>query len=174
MAAEGVEEKGRRTKVMVAIDESECSRYALEWALHHLAEPLASSLPLLLFTVQPFNTLGYIPAAAAGYGSAHALAAVPPAPGLIKSLQEHQRKIALSLLESAEDLCATKGVVTEKITEVGDPKEAICEAVEKFKINLLIMGSHGRGALQRAFLGSISNYCVNNAKCPVLVVKKSV
>nr|XP_029119242.1 universal stress protein A-like protein isoform X2 [Elaeis guineensis] len=147
MAAEGEEEKGRR--VMVAIDESDCSRYALEWALDHLAEPLASSLPLLLFTVQPINTLGYIPAAA-GYGSAHAFAAVPPAPGLIKSLQEHQRKAALAILESAEELCAKKGVVTAKVTEAGDPKEAICEAVEKFKINLLIMGSHGRGALQRS------------------------
>ncbi|MBA0601484.1 hypothetical protein Gorai_004659 [Gossypium raimondii] len=55
------------------------------------------------------------------------------------------------------------------MTEVGDPKEKICEAVEKLNIELLILGSHGRGAIQRAFLGSVSNHCVHNAKCPVLV-----
>ena len=34
-------------------------------------------------------------------------------------------------------------VVAETVTEVEDPKEAVCEAVEKFKINLLILGNHG-------------------------------
>ncbi|MBA0781901.1 hypothetical protein Gotri_002782 [Gossypium trilobum] len=52
------------------------------------------------------------------------------------------------------------------MTEVGDPKEKICEAVEKLNIELNkctnIVGN-------RAFLGSVSNHCVHNAKCPVLV-----
>ncbi|KAF8033070.1 hypothetical protein BT93_D1842 [Corymbia citriodora subsp. variegata] len=57
-------------------------------------------------------------------------------------------------------------------TKVGEPKEAICEAAEKLDVQLLILGSHSRGAVQRAFLGSVSDYCVHNAKCPVLVVRK--
>ncbi|CAA2962637.1 universal stress A, partial [Olea europaea subsp. europaea] len=60
----------------------------------------------------------------------------------------------------------------ETIIEAGDPKEAICEAVEKLKVELLVLGNHSQGALQRAFLRSISNYYVHNAKCQVLVVKK--
>lgn len=44
---------------------------------------------------------------------------------------------------------ATLQVDVETITEVGDPKEAICAAVGKFKISLLILGSHGRGAIKR-------------------------
>jgi hypothetical protein len=45
-------------KMMVAIDESECSHYALEWALRNLAPRR-----LVLFTVQPFSPLSYAPAA---------------------------------------------------------------------------------------------------------------
>lgn len=43
-------------------------------------------------------------------------------------------------------------ISAETITEAGDPKETICEAVEKLKIELLVMGSHSRGALQRLLL----------------------
>lgn len=40
-------------------------------------------------------------------------------------------------------------ISAEAMTEVGEPKEAICEAVKKHDIQLLVLGSHGRGAIQR-------------------------
>lgn len=40
-------------------------------------------------------------------------------------------------------------IIAETVAEIGDPKEVICEAVEKLHIRLLILGSHSRGALQR-------------------------
>ncbi|KAK1324592.1 Universal stress protein A-like protein [Acorus calamus] len=167
------EEMKKKKKVMVAIDESECSHYALEWALDNLRDSIISSpssasaaeeeRTLIVYTAQPLTNLSYL--TAASYGSAP--------PELIRSLQENQKKIALALLEQAKEICAKRGVVAETITEVGDPKEAICEAVDKLEVNLLIMGNHGRGPIRRVFLGSVSNYCVQNAKCPVLVVKKT-
>lgn len=36
------------------------------------------------------------------------------------------------------------------VTEVGNPKDKICEAVEKFKATLLVLGNNGRGALKRS------------------------
>jgi nucleotide-binding universal stress UspA family protein len=54
----------RLQKVMVAVDESECSRYALEWALRNLAPTLAP--PLLLLHVQPLVPVGYVSAASFG------------------------------------------------------------------------------------------------------------
>ncbi|XP_058087646.1 universal stress protein A-like protein [Magnolia sinica] len=151
-----------KKKVMVAIDESECSHYALEWALEKLPDCISSSAPLVVFTVQPISNTSFISVPSRGSASLE----------LIKSVQEHRKKISLALLEQAKEICSKHGAVAETITEVGDPKEVICEAVEKFKIDLLILGNHGRGALQRAFLGSVSNYCMQHAKCPVLVVKK--
>ncbi|KAK4772309.1 hypothetical protein SAY86_014084 [Trapa natans] len=150
-----------KKKVMVAIDESECSHYALEWALDNLKDTIAGS-ELLIFCVQSLTNMGYVYASSFG--------AAPPE--LIQNLEQNQRKLVLALLEKAKEICSNHGVVAETLTEVGDPKEAICEAVEKLNIQFLVVGSHSRGAIQRAFLGSVSNYCVHNAKCPVLVVRK--
>ncbi|RWR93873.1 universal stress protein A-like protein isoform X1 [Cinnamomum micranthum f. kanehirae] len=158
MAGEGMNKK----KIMVAIDESDCSHYALDWALKNLGDSIASSSPLMIFTAQPVVNLSHVYASSFG---------VTP-PELIQSVQDQQRKISLALLQKAKEICSKRGVDVETITEVGDPKEAICVAVENFKISLLILGSHGRGAIKRAFLGSVSNYCMKNANCPVLVVKK--
>ncbi|KAI3731605.1 hypothetical protein L1987_62794 [Smallanthus sonchifolius] len=151
-----------KKKVMVAIDESEYSRYALEWALQNLHESIANK-QLLIFTVQPISDYSYLHASS--YGAAP--------PELIRNIQENQKKIALNLLDQAKDLCNKYGITAETVTEVGDPKELICEVVEKSKVQLLVLGSHGRGALKRAFLGSVSNHCVQSVKCPVLVVKKT-
>lgn len=40
-------------------------------------------------------------------------------------------------------------IPAETVTEVGDPKETICGAVEKLNIQLLVLGSHSRGAIKR-------------------------
>ncbi|GJS97171.1 universal stress protein A-like protein [Tanacetum coccineum] len=61
---------------------------------------------------------------------------------LIKELEESENKVALDLLKKAKTTC--KGT-----TEIGDPKVAICNEVEKLNVQLLIIGSHGRGALTR-------------------------
>ncbi|XP_074585277.1 universal stress protein A-like protein [Curcuma longa] len=160
--AEGGAGGGRPQKVMVAIDESDCSRYALEWVLANLRPSLSSS-PLFVFSVQALPEIAYVTAASLG----------SPPMELIQAVQKHQKQASDALLEKAKKICAQHGVVVETITDVGDPKEAICQAAEKMNIDLLIVGSHGKNALQRAFLGSVSNYCVHNAKCPVLVVKKA-
>ncbi|KAJ4828886.1 hypothetical protein Tsubulata_039859 [Turnera subulata] len=129
-----------KKKVMVAIDENECSYYALEWTLDKLRDTIADS-ELIIFTAQPFTSLniGYVHASTFGVTS----------PELIKSIQENQHRAALALLEKAKEICGNKGIVAETVTEVGDPKEAICEAVEKLNIELLVLGSNNRGALGR-------------------------
>ncbi|KAG8051845.1 hypothetical protein GUJ93_ZPchr0001g32726 [Zizania palustris] len=153
-------------KVMVAVDESECSHYALEWALRSLAPVIAP--PLLVLTVQPLLPIGYV--SAASFGAPLGVPVV--APELIKSMQERQQQLSKALIDKAKEICAQHGVSVETMIEVGDPKEMICEAAEKSKVDLLIVGSHSRGPVQRLFLGSVSNYCMHHSKCPVLVVKK--
>ena len=39
------------------------------------------------------------------------------------------------------------------------------------KIDLIVMGSHGRTGLDKLFLGSIANGGLNRAHCPVLIIR---
>ncbi|XP_002283457.2 uncharacterized protein LOC100249069 isoform X1 [Vitis vinifera] len=157
-------------KVMVAIDENECSYHALMWVLHNLKESIGNS-PLVIFNAQPppyrNNTF------AASLGTARMYCPVSAAPEFINNVQEQNKKVSAALLEKAKSICSSQGVNAETISEVGDAQQAICDAVQKLNITLLILGDRGIGKIKRAFLGSVSNHCVNNAKCPVLVVKKS-
>ncbi|XP_043695331.1 universal stress protein A-like protein isoform X1 [Telopea speciosissima] len=169
MAEEQVRNTMKR-KVMVAIEESEYSYHAFKWALENLHGTLSGS-SLVIFTVQTTANLGHI--YAASFGSARTYGPLLTNPDMLKFVQENKRKVSLALLEKAKEICARKGIIAETITEIGDPKVAICDAVEKQNIDILIVGSQGKGTLKRALMGSVSSYCVQNANCPVLVIKKS-
>ena len=155
-------EEKKKKKVMIAIDQSDCSHYALEWTLQNQQETISTN-QLIIFSAQRPLDFSYFYAST--YGA-------PPA-DLIHNLQEKQKKVTLALLDRAKQICAQYGIVAEVMTEVGEPQQAICEVAEKNEVTLLIVGSRGRGAIQRAFLGSVSNYCSRNAKCPVLIVRRT-
>jgi nucleotide-binding universal stress UspA family protein len=37
--------------------------------------------------------------------------------------------------------------------------------------DLLVVGSRGHGGLAEALLGSVGQYCVHHAECPVVIVR---
>jgi nucleotide-binding universal stress UspA family protein len=55
----------------------------------------------------------------------------------------------------------------------GEPGEALCELADDIHADLLVVGSHKHGVLTRAFMGSVSEYVVHHAPCPVLVVREN-
>lgn len=71
----GLGEK-KKKKVMVAIDESECSHYALDWALQNLVDTLANS-DLCIFTVQPIADYSYLYASSFGAARMYSLSLSP-------------------------------------------------------------------------------------------------
>ncbi|GGJ02687.1 universal stress protein UspA [Alicyclobacillus cellulosilyticus] len=56
-------------------------------------------------------------------------------------------------------------------TEIGQPAPTICAVASEIGADLIVVGSHGRTAVDRLLLGSVSNGVVHRAKQPVLVVK---
>ena len=56
----------------------------------------------------------------------------------------------------------------------GDPAESIVAAAESEGADIIVVGSHGRAALGRALIGSVSDQVVRHAPCPVMVVRPSV
>ena len=54
----------------------------------------------------------------------------------------------------------------------GSPKSMILEEAEKFGADLIIVGSHGYGAVKRFLLGSVSQAVALHAHCSVEIVRK--
>lgn len=55
----------------------------------------------------------------------------------------------------------------------GEAGPQICEIAQQYQADLIVIGRRGRGRLQTALLGSVSNYVLHHAHCSVLVVQNS-
>lgn len=53
------------------------------------------------------------------------------------------------------------------------PAAAIVDYAKEHAIDLIIVGTHGRGAIAQVFLGSVAERVVRTAPCPVLTVRDS-
>ena len=54
----------------------------------------------------------------------------------------------------------------------GNPGEAIVKIAEDENATMIVMGTRGLGVIRRTILGSVSDYVVHHAKCPVLICHK--
>ncbi len=62
-------------------------------------------------------------------------------------------------------------ITPEVITKVGRAGELIAKAAESGKFDLVIMGSHGNGALGNLVMGSVATQVVANCSVPVMLVR---
>jgi nucleotide-binding universal stress UspA family protein len=63
------------------------------------------------------------------------------------------------------------GIATHlTIVDGGQPGEAIVQAAERLRVDAIALGSHGRGGLARALVGSVAETVLRHAHRPVLVV----
>jgi nucleotide-binding universal stress UspA family protein len=62
-------------------------------------------------------------------------------------------------------------VSVEFLVWQGEPAEAIVEAAGSEQVDLVVVGSRGRGSMGRLLIGSVSDRVVRHAPCPVLVVR---
>eukprot|EP00249_Psilotum_nudum_P010569 c22619_g1_i2 orf=233-775(+) len=155
-------------KILVALDDGDESEHALIWSLNNgIVCPRGSSsdtVILLHAQTQPQVLVGY-----GGPGTIHGFFITPE---IIDSVRRQQEDISRKVLTKAKKICDERNVNVETMVAFNDPRDAICEAVEKLHCDFLVIGSHGYGAVKRTLLGSVSDYCVHNAKCPVVIVKK--
>ncbi len=81
-------------------------------------------------------------------------------------------KRAKALVKDLAAEAKRRNVSLDTYTPGGRPEEAIVHLATAKKIDLIIMGSHGRTGLKRLFLGSVAERVIGQATCPVLVVKR--
>jgi nucleotide-binding universal stress UspA family protein len=134
-------------RIVVGVDGFEASAAALRWAIH-----------------QAKLTGAVVDAVTAWQ--------VPPASGLIPAtdLPDYQDDARTVLTEAITEMCMIDAEVEVRpyVTE-GRAGPVLVAAAEG--ADLLVVGCRGHGGLAEALLGSVGQYCVHHASCPVVITR---
>jgi nucleotide-binding universal stress UspA family protein len=143
-------------KILVATDGSLSALQAVELGLELAAEQDAK---LVFAHVAPrFEVL---PFPVTGIGSAPVKVA--------HKQDEHD----MEPLNDAVRLAEERALQSESRLLVGDPAREIVELADSIEADLIVVGSHGHGAISSALLGSVSRGILHRAKRPVLIVRET-
>lgn len=144
------------SRILVATDESECAKRALEHA-YSLARSNNASVALV-HVLEVTAQTNYVSDPLLGQQ-----------PIVLSDSTEMQMEHAKSLLaEIAERFGDLKEVHT--FSRVGIPRQEILEVAAEWNADLIIMGTHGRTGFDHFLSGSVSESVVRRSLCPVLVV----
>ena len=137
----------KHERVLVAVDGSKYSEMAFTQAIN-IAKTCKSSLfAISVISLYP-ETLAR-------------------APVLVEAMERETREI----LERAKNQAAKENVPCETIVhEGGQPHEFIVKEAKEKKIDLIVMGTHGRTGLKKLLMGSVAERVIGHAPCSVLVV----
>ncbi len=95
---------------------------------------------------------------------------VPP-----PSLREKLNRQIQDRLEERAAVLRGEGVNVEIAQALGNPEEAIVAKAQQSEADLIVLGTHGHGTIERllTLMGSTAVRTVQHAPCPVLVVRKA-
>jgi len=86
-------------------------------------------------------------------------------------LDRYYREEGEAVLAAARTELAAAGIATAVHIHVGQPAEIIVKLAGELGCDLICMGTHGRGALAGAMLGSVAAKVLHHAAVPVLLAK---
>jgi nucleotide-binding universal stress UspA family protein len=153
MKGEGVSRPAKRRGIVVGVDGSQPSGFAVRWAARDAA---LRDVPLTL--VHMFDT--YVPTFPEG-----------PWPNGIALWQEDDgRRVleeAIKIAEDASTPCREIDIAAEIRLSPAVPTLVQMS----HEAEMVVVGSSGRGAVARVLLGSVSSGVVRSARCPVAVIR---
>jgi nucleotide-binding universal stress UspA family protein len=140
-------ESDERRRIVVGVDGFESSKAALRWAINQAR---------LTGAVVEAVTAWQIPAGAGWV----------PAP----DMPDYQDDAFAVLTEALAEMAAVDPdvQVCPRVVE-GRAGQVLVDAAEG--ADLLVVGSRGHGGLAEALLGSVGQYCVHHAPCPVVIMR---
>jgi nucleotide-binding universal stress UspA family protein len=142
------------SRILVPIDFSRCAEAA--WGLaERLAMTTGAELILLhVLTETPLYS------------------EMPWTMGHVKEVYAAARKWVEEALEAWVARARASGLSARAVLREGVPyREVIALAVAE-RADLVVIGTHGRGGIDRALLGSVADRLVRSAPCPVLTVRE--
>ena len=146
--------------IAIAVDQSKFSRFALDWAVNNFINPTTDQVNLLnvrqssippVILIDPIMQVGD------------------------ENLQDEaiEKKKSHDLIISYAKMLVEKGIKVTGYALKGEVKDEIVYKCDELKADVLIIGSRGMGIFKRMVLGSVSDFCVHNCHCTVLVPKEN-
>ena len=88
-------------------------------------------------------------------------------------LAEQANEMAKESLKEYTEKAKAAGVTAVKtIIEYGSPKSLIAKEIpEDNQVDLILLGATGLNAVERLFIGSVSEYVIRHSGCDVLIVR---
>ena len=139
-------------KILLAVDGSPMSTRAARHAAKLLAQ-LAAPSQLILFNADP-----------------PMMQAVAIKIGLEAAKRIHAENSQHAIRGARAALRRARVEFSERLV-VGEPADAIIKAAKAERCDLIVMGTHGQGALQRLLLGSVASKVIAQTDIPVTVVR---
>lgn len=139
-------------RILVPTDFSDCSDAAVKYG-YALADAFGASLHLLNVIQDPYA----MPWAAEGFSSS-----------IGELLADWEAESKRRMSETVPFAAASKPIVQ---TRVGAPHSEIVRYANEQRIDLIVLGTHGRGRFGHMLLGSVAERIVRTAPCPVLTVR---
>ena len=99
---------------------------------------------------------------------------VPESTGAPISVKEYAIQSSEAHLQDIVARLAKDGVTATGVIKVGVPVDEINRAVDEHKIDLVVMGTHGRTGLRHLMAGSVAERVVRSSRVPVLTIRHSV
>ena len=91
---------------------------------------------------------------------------IDPSPAL-----DAERADGEDALRRAETAAGKRSVQVESLLVEGATAESIVKTASRKGVDLIVMGSHGRGGIQRALLGSVAEGVLRHSALPALVAR---
>jgi len=89
----------------------------------------------------------------------------------LEAVWEAESKQAEALVAHTAEVLRAQGLKVTTAIGQGDPKSKIIDEAEEWKDDLIVLGSHGRKALDRFLMGSVSEAVARHASCSVEIVR---
>lgn len=93
-----------------------------------------------------------------------------PGPQAERDARAHELRSEHRQLEALADACRKQGVEARSLLIQGVTVNGIIGEAEKSGADLIVVGSHGKAALSRVLLGSVSEGVLRRSPCPVLII----
>ena len=85
--------------------------------------------------------------------------------------RDAEREFAEKMVAKTAELLRSRGLQVSTGVEWGDAKSKIIDAATKWRADLIVLGSHGEGALTRFLMGDVADAVARHAQCSVEIVR---